>query len=80
MKDVVLDLLMKDPKSESLIGEDNLTDINVNVFRLKQSRDDPTLLFWRPYNIIEEHEWPFIFFLKLEEGKLVLNKNLGPSV
>ena len=64
IKDVVLEVLMKDRTASNLIGGGNLSIIYVNVFRLKQSLDDPKLLFWRPFEIING-EWPFIFFLKL---------------
>jgi hypothetical protein len=37
------------------------------------------MLFWRPFDL-HKGEWPFIFFLKLEEGKLLANKDLGASV
>ena len=38
--DVVKNVLIKDPTASSLIGEDDLTNINLNVFRFKQSLDD----------------------------------------
>ncbi len=57
---------MQDQSARSLIDKDSLATIKLNVFRLKQSQDDPTLLFWRPFEIY--NEWPFIFFLKLAEG------------
>jgi hypothetical protein len=41
--------------------------------------DDPTFLFWRPWNI-QSGEWPFIFFLKLDEGKLIANEDLGTPI
>ena len=69
---------MKDPAASSLLGE--LQDEEkVNVFRLKQSLDDCKLLFWRPWAICY-NEWPVIFFLKLAEGKLIANKDLGSSL
>jgi hypothetical protein len=37
------------------------------------------MLFWRPFSI-HEGEWPFIFFLKLEEEKLLPNTNFGASI
>jgi hypothetical protein len=37
------------------------------------------MLFWRPYDL-DKGEWPFIFFLKLEEGKLLPNKDFGASL
>ena len=77
INDVVRNILMQDPTASSLIGGGNLSLIKVNVFRFKQSLDDPTLLFWRQF---DEGEWPFIFFLKLSEGKLVTNKDLGSSI
>ena len=78
-KDVVKDVLMKDQAATSLIGADNLSAIVVKVFRFTQSLDDPTLLFWRPCEIFNG-EWPFIFLLKLTEGKLLPNNELGVSV
>ena len=68
---------MKDPLARSVIGGDDLTEIN--VFQLKQSLDDPTLLFWRPHGL-HEGAWPYIFFLQLSEGKLLPSLNLGASV
>ena len=44
------------------------------------SLDEPKLLFWRPWGICNEKEWPFIFFLKLADGKILANKDLGASV
>ena len=69
---------MKDPPASSLIGGGNLTNIKVKVFRFTQSLDDPTMLFWRPWDT--EVEWPVIFFLKLAEGKLLTNKDLEAAV
>jgi hypothetical protein len=69
---------MKDPAASSLISGSNLVTTKVNVFRLKQSLDDSSLLFWRPWGMTDE--WPFIFILKLEKGKLLFNKDLGASV
>jgi hypothetical protein len=70
---------MQDHSASSIIDTGSLSTIIVYVFRFKQSQDDPTLLFWRPW-FIYEGEWPFIFFLKLEEGKLLPNKDFGASV
>ena len=70
---------MKDPSASSLIGGGNLTNIKVKVFRFTQSLDDPTMLFWRPWEI-HRGEWSFIFFLKLAEGKLLINKDLEAAV
>jgi hypothetical protein len=36
------------------------------------------LLFWRPW--ILEKEWPYIFTLKLDEGKLIANTELGKAI
>ncbi len=69
---------MQDHSASGIIDTRSLFTIKVNVFRFKQSQDDPTLLFWRPWYI--KGEWPFIFFLKLEEGKLLPNKDFGASV
>ena len=41
IKDVLRDVILKDPAASSLIGGDNLRTIKVNVFRLKMSLDDP---------------------------------------
>jgi hypothetical protein len=71
---------MQDHSASGIIDTRSLSTIKVNVFRFKQSQDDPTLLFWRPWAINERGEWPFIFFLKLEEGKLLPNKDFGASV
>ena len=68
---------MKDQSASSFIDEDYI-DYKFNVFRLTQSLDDPTLLFWSPKNV--KDDWPFIFFLKLGEGTISLNKDLKPSV
>ena len=70
---------MKDPSASSLIGGGYLTNIKVKVFRFTQSLDDPTMLFWRPWDIVYG-EWPLIFFLKLTEGKLLINKDLEAAV
>ena len=80
IKDVLKYVLMQDPSATSLIGGGNLTNIQVIVFRLTQSLDDPTLLFWRPFSIKKKGEWPNIFFIKLTEGKLLASKDLGASV
>ena len=69
---------MKDPTASSLIGGGYTITSKINVFRLKHSLDDNTLLFWRPWDV--EVEWPYIFFLKLSEGKLLANKELGALV
>ena len=55
--------------------EINFAPIKVNVFRYSQNLDDPTLLYWRPWGI--EEEWPFIYFLKLLEGKVIANTDFG---
>ncbi len=76
--DVVQDVLLKDKAASSLVNKSDLSNTKLNVFRFKQSLDDSTLLFWRPFAV--EIEWPFIFFLKLAEGRLLANKDLGASV
>lgn len=78
INDVVKFLRMRDPAANFLIGGVNQSSTKLNVFRLKQSLDEPTLLFWRPWDV--KVEWPFIFFLKLAEGKLLPSKELGASV
>jgi hypothetical protein len=82
VQDVVQDVLLKDKAASSLLDERDLRYTKINVFRFKQSLDDSTLLFWRPWamNKFNEIEWPFIFFLKLAEGRLLANKDLGASV
>ena len=59
---MVRDLLLKDEFVCSLIATTNLSNTKINVFRFKQSQDDPSLLFWRPYAINEKGEWSFIIF------------------
>ena len=51
VKDVIKDVLMKDLAANKTISESTILDDQdiVNVFRFKQSLDDPTLLFWRPW-------------------------------
>ena len=78
--DVLQDVVMKDKTASSLISGELYDDDKVNVFRLKQSLNDSRLLFWRPWGIFNEKEWPFIFFLKLADGKILANKDLGASV
>ncbi len=82
VQDVVQDVLLKDKAASSLLDESDLSNTKINVFRFKQSLDDSMLLFWRPWAIdpFGEIEWPFIFFLKLAEGRLLANKDLGASV
>jgi hypothetical protein len=79
VQDLVQDVLLKDKAASSLLDERDLRYTKINVFRFKQSLDDSTLLFWRPWHIAG-NEWPFIFFLKLAEGRLLANKDLGASV
>lgn len=76
---MVRDIYKSDSTARRLINADSQDNKEVNVFRFKQSQDDSTMLFWRPFDL-EEKEWPFIFFLKLVDGKLFPNKDLGPSV
>ena len=76
---MVRDVLMKDPTASSLIGGRYTSTSEINVLRFKHSLDDNKLLFWRP-GFIQGGEWPYIFLLKLSEGKLVANKELGASV
>jgi hypothetical protein len=54
--------------------------IKVNIFRYKQSLDDATLLFWAPWSIKTQGDWPYIYFLKLEEGKVIVNTDLGKAL
>ena len=79
IKDVFKDVIMKDQSASSLIGGGNLGESKVNVFRLTLSLDDPTVIFWRPKSV-RKGEWPYIFFLKLMDGKLLPNNDLGASV
>jgi hypothetical protein len=78
IKDVVKDVLMKDQEASILTDGGNIKNKGVCIDLLKQSLDDPTLLFWYPYNTNDD--WPYIFFLKLAEGKLLPNKDLEASV
>ena len=50
----------------------------MNAGGYKQSLDDDSLLFWNPDDI--EDEWPYIYFLKLEEGKVTANTDLGSPI
>ena len=52
IKDVIADVLLKDPTANNLIQIASLSPVKINVFRYTKSLDDPTLLFWRPYDII----------------------------
>jgi hypothetical protein len=79
VQDLVQDVLLKDKAASSLLDESDLSNTKINVFRFKQSLDDSKLLFWRPW-AIAGNEFPFIFFLKLAEGRLLANKDLGASV
>ena len=86
IKDVIADVLWKNPIASNIISlslnksasDDDQNQINVNVFRYKQSLDDPTLIFWRPS--IANGEWPFIYVFKLVEGKVVVNTDLGSPI
>ena len=75
--DVIKDVLLQDQTARSLIFAGNLSNSKINLFRFKQSLNDPTLLFWRPFSV--KNEFPFIFFLKLSEGKLLPNTEFGDS-
>ena len=77
IKDVINDILMINQAAKKEIGETSIDDLEVNVFRFRQSLDDPTLIFWRPWEIAKE--WPYIFFLKINEGKLTINEDFGPT-
>ena len=57
------------------IFAESLNEINIQVYRLGKSLDDPSLVFWRPY-AVKDGEWPFIFFFKLKEGKLITSGDL----
>ena len=87
IKDVIADVLWKNPIASNIISlslnksasDDDQNQINVNVFRYKQSLDDPTLNFWRPW-AINKGEWPFIYVFQLIEGKVVVNTDLGSPI
>ena len=84
IENVIKDVLMKNEEAKK-ICEDTIDapKVTVKVFRLRQSLDDPTLLFWRPNDIRKTEkgqEWPFIFFMKLDEGKLLTNSALGTPI
>ena len=52
IENVIKDVLMKNEEAKK-ICEDTIDapKVTVKVFRLRQSLDDPTLLFWRPNDI-----------------------------
>lgn len=50
--------------------------MSVNIFRYKQALDDPTILFWSPRALSETGEWPYIYFLKLDQGQIYPNKDV----
>ena len=80
IKNLIKDVLLKDPNSNALILKDyDESSSKVKVFRLKQSLDDPSLLFWRPFNL-KNGEWQFIFFLKLIEEMLLPNTDFGQAI
>ena len=79
MKDVIADVLLKNQKANYLIKRASLVQIKVNVFRYTQSLDDSTLIFWRP-RTIRNGEWPYIYFLKLEEGRVIANTDLESPI
>ena len=66
INDVIVDVLEKNKVASYLIQvvRNIPFEAKVNIFRYKQSLDDPTLLFWRPANIGQE--WLLMYFLKLE--------------
>ena len=70
---------MKNPKASYLIKRASLAQIKVNVFRYTQNLDDSTLFFWRPFSI-HHGEWPYIYFLKLEEGRVIANIDLESPI
>jgi hypothetical protein len=37
-----------------------------------------TILFWSPLSI-NKGDWPFIYFLKLEKGKIFANTDFGAA-
>ena len=76
IEDVIADVLLTDQMTSNIIES---TSLKVNVFRYKQSLDDKTLLFWTPW-AMKKGEWPFIYFLKLVEGKVIANTDLGSSI
>ena len=80
IKDVIADVLLKDITAKNLIQSASLSLIKVNVSRYTKSLDDPTLLFWRPYSLKNPEEWPLIYFLKLLEGKVIANTDLGAAI
>ena len=84
IENVIKDVLMKNEEAKKICQDTiNVSKTTVEVFKLRQSLDDPTLLFWRPNDIrISEkgQEWPYIFFMKLDEGKLLTNSALGTPI
>ena len=67
--DLIKDVLFKDASYRVIIGQNHSEETKTNVFRFKNALDDPSLLFWRPFSI-HEGEWPFIFFLKMNAGRI----------
>ena len=76
---MIADVLLKNPKASYFIKRASLAQIKVNVFRYTQNLDDSTLIFWRP-NKIGNGEWPYIYFLKLEEGRVIANIDLESPI
>jgi hypothetical protein len=50
IKNVVKDVLMKDQEASILTGGGNIKNEFVYLYQLKQSLDDPTLLFWNSFS------------------------------
>ena len=76
---MIADVLLKNPKASYFIKRASLAQIKVNVFRYTQSLDDSTLIFWRP-RIIRNGEWPYIYFLQLEEGRVIANTDIESPI
>ena len=75
---MIVDVLLRNPTVKNIIQSAGFIQTKVNVFRYQQSLDDSTLIFWRPF--YSQKEWSFIYFLKLVEGKVIANLDLGAAI
>ena len=77
--DVIGDILFQNNKVKEIYPHSQ-RKMNVNIFRYQQALDDSSLLFWRPHAIKGlASEFPAIFFLRLIEGKVLVDMELMPS-
>ena len=78
IQDVVREVLLLDERAKIAIDPNDIENINFHVFRYNQSLDDPSVIFYKPWDVQEE--WPYIFFLKLEDGKVLVNQDMEEPV